>query len=115
MAELPPSGDSQTLRTRQSGDNARIELFGEIDHGVAHRIDTAISDALNTGATKITVDFHHLTFFDSACIAALLRARDALLRTRGHLTLVNLTPNARRILELTGLTSVFTIERGPMA
>ncbi|GAB2971374.1 STAS domain-containing protein [Amycolatopsis acidiphila] len=101
---------SGPVRAELADDVGRIRLFGEIDHTAVEQLDRAVSDLLDKGVSHLVVDFADLSFFDSACISALVRAR-ALAEERGSsITLANVNRYARRILDLTGLSVAFTIE-----
>ncbi|HEX3788979.1 MAG TPA: STAS domain-containing protein [Pseudonocardiaceae bacterium] len=96
-----------------TGQTGRIVLRGEIDHDVADQLDEAVRTLLDTGARRLVVDFADLSFFDSACIGALVRAHDQTQQCGGELALVNVDRYARRVLDLTGLLSVFTVVDKP--
>ncbi|WP_236792940.1 STAS domain-containing protein [Amycolatopsis sp. GM8] len=98
------------VRTELSGDVGRIRLFGEIDHTAVEQLDRAVSELLDKGVATLVVDFADLSFFDSACISALVRARGFAEDRGTGITLANVNRYARRILDLTGLSAAFQIE-----
>ncbi|WP_435155184.1 STAS domain-containing protein [Amycolatopsis sacchari] len=101
---------SAPVKAEHSGDVGRIKLFGEIDHTAVEQLDRAVTDLLGKGVARLVVDFEDLSFFDSACISALVRARALAEEQDSEITLANVNRYARRILDLTGLSSAFTIE-----
>jgi anti-anti-sigma factor len=101
------------VRSEVAGDTGRIMLLGEIDHAAVEQLDNAVHELLDAGAARLVVDFARLSFFDSACISALVRARVQAEDRGGTVTLANVDPYARRILDITGLLSAFTIEEDP--
>ncbi|HKS44064.1 MAG TPA: STAS domain-containing protein [Amycolatopsis sp.] len=101
---------ASVVRTVVDGDTARVLLFGEIDHGAVAQLDQALHELLDAGAVRLVMDFENLSFFDSACISALVRARAQAEDRGGTMMLANLDRYARRILDLTGLLSSFTVE-----
>lgn len=103
-------GTSTPVRVELTGDVGRIRLFGEIDHTAVEQLDRAVSELLDKGVGHLVVDFGDLSFFDSACISALVRARALAEERDTSITLANVDRYARRILDLTGLSSAFTIE-----
>ncbi|GHF52178.1 anti-anti-sigma factor [Amycolatopsis bartoniae] len=101
---------SAPVKAELTGDTGRIKLFGEIDHTAVEQLDQAVSELLGKGVAQLVVDFADLSFFDSACISALVRARGLAQEQDTSITLANVNRYARRILDLTGLSVAFTIE-----
>lgn len=101
---------SGPVKVELADDTGRVKLFGEIDHTAVEQLDRAVSDLLDKGVTRLVVDFADLSFFDSACISALVRARALAEERDSSITLANVNRYARRILDLTGLSAAFTIE-----
>ncbi len=93
-----------------SNDEGRITLCGEIDHGVAPQLDDALDHLLTEGADRLVVDFQRLSFFDSACISALVRAHARVTERGGTVKLVNVDQYAHRVLQISGLLPLFDIE-----
>jgi stage II sporulation protein AA (anti-sigma F factor antagonist) len=104
------SAGVSVVRTVVDGDTARVLLLGEIDHGAVTELDQALHELFDSGVIRLVMDFESLSFFDSACISTLVRARAQAEERGGTLALANLDRYARRILDLTGLLSTFTIE-----
>ncbi|HET6505018.1 MAG TPA: STAS domain-containing protein [Amycolatopsis sp.] len=104
-----PAADA-VVRTEVAGTAARVLLLGEIDHGAVGHLDAALRELFESGVTRLVMDFAQLSFFDSACISALVRARAQAEERGGTLALANLDRNARRVLDLTGLLAAFTVE-----
>ncbi|HVV14745.1 STAS domain-containing protein [Amycolatopsis sp.] len=105
--ELGAGGSA--VGVESAGDTGRIKLLGEIDHSAVRQLDQAVHELLDGGATKLVFDFADLSFFDSACISALVRAHSQAGERGGEIELVNVNPYARRILDLTGLSDVFAL------
>ncbi|EIF00432.1 STAS domain-containing protein [Saccharomonospora glauca] len=93
-----------------SNDEGRITLCGEIDHDVAPQLDDALDQLLAEGADRLVVDFKRLSFFDSACISALVRAHARISERGGTVKLVNVDRYAYRVLQIAGLLPLFEIE-----
>lgn len=102
-------GQTTPVRAEVRDGTGRLRLSGEVDHTSVEQLDQAVADLLGEGVHELVVDFGELSFFDSACISALVRAR-AHAEERGiGMTLVDVDRYARRILDLTGLSSAFDI------
>lgn len=97
------------VRAEVAGDIGQVRLSGEIDHTAVAQLDHAVEGLLEKGVRELVVDFGELSFFDSACISALVRARAHAEECESSVTLVNVDQYARRLLDLTGLSSAFDI------
>ncbi|MER7116576.1 STAS domain-containing protein [Saccharomonospora azurea] len=93
-----------------SNEEGRITLVGEIDHGMAPQLDDALDRLLAEGADRFVVDFARLSFFDSACISALVRAHARVTENGGTVKLVNVDQYAYRVLQIAGLLPLFDLE-----
>ncbi|MBK1785602.1 STAS domain-containing protein [Prauserella cavernicola] len=94
-----------------SDGEGHIALSGEIDHGVAPQLEAALDSLFSAGAGRLVVDFARLSFFDSACISALVRAHTTVTERGGSVKLVNVDRFAYRVLQIAGLVPLFEIER----
>ncbi|MGH9225514.1 MAG: STAS domain-containing protein [Acidimicrobiales bacterium] len=89
--------------------HAVLHLHGEIDYETAPRLDAALQAVERLGIPTIVLDMSGLTFIDTSglnrMVVALKRQReqggDVVLKSPGRQTL--------RVLEIVGLTRVFTI------
>ena len=89
--------------------HAVLHLHGEVDYETAPDLDAALRSVEALGVPRIVLDMAGLKFIDTSglnrLVVALKRQREAggdvILRSPGHQTL--------RVLEIVGLTQVFTI------
>ncbi|EHR52664.1 anti-anti-sigma factor [Saccharomonospora marina XMU15] len=109
--ENPAHPTTPTVRAELVSDEGRITLSGEVDHGAAPQLDDALDRLLSGGAKRLVVDFARLSFFDSACISALVRAHAAITDRGGTMKLVNVDRFAHRVLQIAGLLPLFEIEQ----
>ncbi|MEU3273512.1 STAS domain-containing protein [Saccharomonospora sp. NPDC006951] len=98
------------VRTDLTDGIGRVTLSGDIDHGVAPLLTAALDELISSGARTLVVDFARLSFFDSACISALVRAHSSVTENGGTVRLVNVNRFAIRVLEISGLVPLFDIE-----
>ncbi|RZQ60511.1 STAS domain-containing protein [Amycolatopsis suaedae] len=103
------NSNSTAVRTELNGTEGKVVLAGEIDHGVAPQLDAAMAELIESGAKRLVVDFANLSFFDSACLSALVRAHSAVQERGGEVKLVNVDRFAHRILQIAGLLPLFDI------
>jgi anti-sigma B factor antagonist len=93
-----------------AGGMARLSVGGEIDMDTAGELDATMSEVVTrSDVTKLVVDFAEVTFCDSSGIAALGRAYAAAAERGIGFQLVNLQPNVRWALEITGVLEGLTL------
>ncbi|WP_045693298.1 STAS domain-containing protein [Streptomyces rubellomurinus] len=84
-------------------------LAGEADHETRAALDEALAEAVAAGPDLLVVDLAPLTFCDSSCLNALLRAREDAEAAGVWLVLAGPGPQIRRLLAITGTDQVFTV------
>ena len=96
--------DVEAIREK---DVSVIALRGEIDVYTAPQLRQTIVDLVDRGATKLVVDMAQVDFLDSTGLGVLVGGLKRLREHDGSLTPVISTTRILRILEVTGLTTVF--------
>jgi len=91
-------------------DEVVVEVRGELDVATAPSMQDVLDQLMAEGARRIVLDLAEAPFVDSTGLGALLTAHLRMLAHRGELLLRNPRPAARRLLELTALDRVFTVE-----
>lgn len=85
-----------------------ICLAGEIDIAAAAPLRTAAIGALEqAGGDELILKLSRVTFLDSTGIGALVAIRNAASAKQRGVRIVDPSPAARRVLELTALAAVF--------
>ena len=93
----------------QQGDRCVLAVSGEIDLAVAARFAQELEDLVNdTGGTGV-VDLSAVGFIDSSGIRELLKAKRAAQAAGTDLCLLNPSDFCRRVLEISGVWSDFTV------
>jgi anti-sigma B factor antagonist len=82
-----------------------VVLAGELDSSNAASLKERVASIPPRPAQRLIFDLTDLRFMDSAGIAVLIGAAQA-----SSVSLRNPSPIVRRVLEATGLSSVFSIE-----
>jgi anti-anti-sigma factor len=85
-----------------------VALHGEIDLAAAPAVKSALLDLLHSGHRRFTVDLSEVDHIDSTGLGVLV-AFQRRLGDEGRLALAGARPHVLRILELTGLTTRFTL------
>jgi anti-anti-sigma factor len=109
MAELDADQAAEvTIDTRSDPSGAPIiAVSGELDISNAGELETAVRSMTEQRPQRLTFDLGGLRFMDSAGIAVLIGAMDKV----GAVHVRDPSPSVRRVLELTGLTGVLSIEQ----
>jgi anti-sigma B factor antagonist len=95
---------------RSQGDHTIMSVAGEIDLYTAPRLHGELATALAGGvAVQIIVDMSGVEFCDSTGMNVLLAAQRRARDGGGDLQLAGPRPAVRKVLQLTGLESVFTV------
>jgi anti-sigma B factor antagonist len=105
MAELGNHADLEISTLVGADGIAVVSVAGELDSASAQTLTDATSAVLANRPKRIAFDLHALRFMDSAGIAVLINTA----REVGHVELRNPTAIVRRVIEATGLTSIFEV------
>jgi anti-sigma B factor antagonist len=92
---------------------AMLIVLGEVDHFSAPTLGRRLTEAIDAGATRITVDASGMTFLDAAGMRTLVTAAKALRGRGGDLILLDARPGLVRILSLLGLDHRLTMLANP--
>lgn len=85
-----------------------VSVVGELDTEVADRLrDAGLAAAAD--ADGFAMDLSGVGFIDSSGLAALIAINNALQATGSQLTVLRPSRPVRRILEITGLNTAFTV------
>jgi anti-sigma B factor antagonist len=94
---------------RPADDVAVVVLAGEVDLYTAPRFKDVLLQAIDDGALRVVVDLAGVTFIDSTALGVLVSGGKRLNRRSGSLAIGCPDEKIRRILEITGLDTVFGV------
>ncbi|GAA4198690.1 anti-sigma factor antagonist BldG [Microbispora amethystogenes] len=97
------------VATQSHAGQAVMAVFGEIDLYTAPRLQTEFTRLLDTGPDRVVIDMSGVEFCDSTGMNVLLSALKRLRERGGTLEVAAPRPAVRKILQVTGLDSVFTV------
>jgi anti-sigma B factor antagonist len=83
-------------------EGVRVRVAGELDLDSSERLRDAASEAIDAGASELTVDLRGLTFMDSSGLRTLVELDRRATRAGVTLRLVRPPPPAAKVLEMTG-------------
>ncbi len=102
------------VTTRAQGDHTILSVSGEIDLYTAPTLQSGLMSALSPGQVRLIVDMSGVDFCDSTGINILLAAHRHARERGGELQLARLGSATRKVLQVTGLESVFTVLEEPV-
>lgn len=102
QVELKVSSASQ-------GGHAVVAVYGEVDLYTAPNLQTELAALVRDGVSRVVVDLSGVEFCDSTGMNVLLSAMKRLREQGGSLELAAPRPAVRRILQVTGLDTVFSV------
>jgi anti-sigma B factor antagonist len=90
-------------------DSGTLRVSGEVDLISAPTLEQAIRELIDGGVRALTVDLSGVRFMDSTGLRVLMSCYKRLAEVGGELTLGSPTDAVRRVLDVSGLRSHFTI------
>jgi anti-anti-sigma factor len=106
MEELDRVAAELSIESADGADGvAVLAVAGELDSANAASLAEAVGALLANSPDRLVFDLDGLRFMDSAGIAVLINASRAV----ATVELRNPSPIVRRVIEMTGLTSVFEV------
>jgi anti-sigma B factor antagonist len=88
-----------------------VTLHGEIDLYNAAELRGCLDELVASGETRVVIDLADLAFIDSSGLGALVGGMRRLRHAGGHLVLRHPRSETAKLLEVTGLQQVLTVER----
>ncbi len=90
-------------------DCAAISAAGEIDLATVNTLRSAIAQAMQQGASHLTLNLNKVTYIDSSGLGTLIGAHKRLASSGGSLTIRCSQGRILRLLAITGLDRVLTV------
>lgn len=94
----------------QEKDRWMIHLDGEIDVYTVGNLKEHFYQLLDERMADLEVDCSSLTYIDSTGLGALIGIRGKIAEEEKKLILLNLQPNVRKLLRITGLDKIFIVK-----
>jgi anti-sigma B factor antagonist len=83
----------------------RFKANAELTHS-AHELEELRKEVLEQSDTRVIIDLSRVTRIDSAGLGQLMSCYSHLIKNRGALKVLNPTPEIRKMLDMTGLSSI---------
>ena len=94
------------LHVQHHGDRAVVQVSGEVDLATCPQLRAQLIELVDQGVYHLIVDLEQVSFLDSSGIGVLIGALRRLREHGGSLRLTAPSPPVRRVLELTGVTTI---------
>ena len=94
------------MKTKKDGKNMEIILIGEINTNTAPELKTLFENELDP-SWELTLDFKDCDFVSSAGLRVLLNTFKSMKSSGGQMKFLNIGPNFKEVLYITGLDAVF--------
>jgi anti-sigma B factor antagonist len=94
---------------RLHGDGGVVTVSGEVDMYTAPQMKACLLELMDGGAIRIVVDLSAVTFIDSTALGVLIGGVRRLHAAGGSMALVVASRPVERVLSITGLDRVFSI------
>jgi anti-sigma B factor antagonist len=89
--------------------SSTLKMTGELDLAAAPQLQEELEALFALGATSIVVDLLDATFLDSTALGVLVNALNRCQELGGQLHLIVTEPQILRVLDITGLTTIFSV------
>lgn len=99
------------LEIQPRTDGPRVLLKGEVDVYTSPGLKRALTH-LTAEHQRVEVDLTEVEYLDSCGLAVLLGCEKRAREHAGHVVLVNPSAGIRRVLEVTGMDRILTVEPG---
>ncbi|AAN50294.1 STAS domain-containing protein [Leptospira interrogans] len=97
------------ITRRESGNIVILDINGEIDLYNAPEIKDVIAKLIEEQKYYTIINLEKVSYIDSSGIGALISSLSNLKKYQGGLKIINVSGSARKVFELTKLTSFFEI------
>jgi anti-sigma B factor antagonist len=98
------------VEVAESNGTAVVHVRGEVDLYTAPRLREQLEEVIGEGQRQLVVDLTEMDFIDSTGLGVLVGTLKRLRETGGEMSLRNPSRSTHKILEIAGLTELFTIE-----
>jgi anti-sigma B factor antagonist len=109
-AEQRDGEGSFSLAVSEEGDRLILAVAGELDVGTAPVLRGRLVGLVADGTRDLVVDLADVSFIDSVGLGTLVGALKRLREEGGRMTVRSPSAPVRKVLEITGLTKVLTVD-----
>ncbi len=92
----------------QDGAKLTMAISGCLDTTTSPELQAVLDDS-PSGVTELNFDFASLDYISSAGLRVLLVANKKMASVGGKMTIQNVNPSVKEVLEMTGFLDIFTL------
>ncbi|MCD7932513.1 MAG: STAS domain-containing protein [Tannerellaceae bacterium] len=92
------------------GENTTIAVSGQLDTLTAVEFESTVREVLDNGAVSVILDAADLTYVSSAGLRIILTLQKGMTAKNGTLVIQNVQPDIKEIFDITGFSTILTIE-----
>lgn len=97
------------VRIHRNKDIPVVDLYGDIDSHTCSKLGMAIANLITKGDLQLIIDLTGVNYIDSSGLGTLVGGLRRVNEQNGHLAISNANPQIRRIIDITGLSKVFSL------
>jgi anti-anti-sigma factor len=97
------------LKTRKVGEVDVVELAGSLDAASTPTVEERLNKMINSGATKIVIDFKGVDYISSCGLRTLIEAQKRIREKGGDLKLANLNAYAKSVFSTVNFDTLFVM------
>lgn len=104
---MAPSGDE--IWSIEVGEGGGLKIAGEIDYTVTPKVRSSVLEHIKKTKGELEVDLSELSYLDSSGLAVFIEARRKLIDQGRSLRITALTPQVKKIFQLTQVGQLFGV------
>ncbi len=94
------------IKTKVDGSTMTISVSGRVDTVTAPELEAGLKFG---DATKVVLDLQNVPYMSSAGLRLLLTAHKTMMGNGGELTIANVQPSVREVLDITGFSNILNL------
>jgi len=95
------------IQTKRDGNTAVVSISGKLDGLTSPELKKTIRELVDSGTTRLVIDFHELHIITSVGISEILIAAKLLKEKDGQFGLVGVEGNVLKVFTMCGLGTLF--------
>jgi anti-anti-sigma factor len=100
------------IETQERGQTLVVAIHGSVDGLTADTLQNTLHGHVESGHTRMVADLSGVEYTSSAGLRALLATVKEARRKGGDLRLADVQPNVRKVLDLSGFTTILKLYDG---
>ena len=97
------------IKQSEANDFVIVGINGEIDINSSPQLRKSFAEIVDSGKTKIIIDFEEVAYIDSSGLATLIEMMQRLKRNQGVMHLIRMSDKIKGLFEITKLDKLFKI------